>query len=238
MLNRKKATFFTLALLITMFSLSSLAEAATLHGSVYDIFLEELDKAIITIDTEPKQMAVSKNGEYSFNLNPGEYKISATYYGDDDTYELEEEIIISAEGDYNIDLILIPSLGSDLIDEGKEFEELDIGLEEEDSNLGIILVILAFLAIILYLHFSKSHFIKEIDETKLKSESEEELEKLIKFIKSENGRTTQKDIRKKFPSSEAKISLMITELEDKGLVKKIKKGRGNIIILTKEGMKK
>ena len=41
------------------------------------------------------------------------------------------------------------------------------------------------------------------------------------------------EIRKHFPLSEAKISLMITELEHKGIVNRIKKGRGNVIILNK-----
>ena len=38
--------------------------------------------------------------------------------------------------------------------------------------------------------------------------------------------------------SEAKISLMIAELEHKGLVEKIKKGRGNIVVLKKNEIKK
>jgi len=71
----------------------------------------------------------------------------------------------------------------------------------------------------------------DIDLEKIKSEAEEQLEKLVEYIKTEGGRVTQKDIRKKFPFSEAKISLMIAELEDKGVLKKIKRGRGNIIIL-------
>ncbi len=57
------------------------------------------------------------------------------------------------------------------------------------------------------------------------------LEEIIKIIKAEGGRTTQKDIRKKIPLSEAKISLAIAELESSKRIKKIKKGRGNIIIL-------
>jgi uncharacterized membrane protein len=57
------------------------------------------------------------------------------------------------------------------------------------------------------------------------------LESVLKIIKEEGGRTTQKNIRKKIPLSEAKISLMISELEAAGKVKKIKKGRGNIIVL-------
>ena len=61
-----------------------------------------------------------------------------------------------------------------------------------------------------------------------------DLEKIIKIIKQEGGRTTQKEIRKEIPLSEAKISLMIAELEHKGIIEKIKKGRGNIIILKKK----
>jgi len=57
---------------------------------------------------------------------------------------------------------------------------------------------------------------------------------LIKIIKREGGRTTQKYIRKQIPLSEAKISLMIAELEHKGIIEKIKKGRGNIIILKRK----
>ena len=42
---------------------------------------------------------------------------------------------------------------------------------------------------------------------------------------------TQKEIRKNIPYSEAKVSLWITELESDGKIKKIKKGRGNVIAL-------
>lgn len=232
--------FILIALFIGM--LAPIASAATVHGSVYDLFLEELDKAVITIDTEPQQTAVSKNGEYSFELPPGDYIINAIYYGLDATYESEEKIKIKKEGNFKIDLILTPLLDQEIIDgDTSEFEELDNGFtleEKSNGNVGLIITIIAIILIILYFHFSKSHFIKEVDESELKSENEEELEKVLKFIKELGGRATQKDIRKKFPSSEAKISLMITELESKGLVKKIKKGRGNIVILTKEGNKK
>jgi len=233
-----------ITIILAMLAFSPLVNAATIQGSVYDIFLEELDKAIVTVDTEPKQMAVSKDGAYSFEIPPGEYTISATYYGEDDTYELEENIRINEGGIYTLDLILIPTLGdvlneNDITDFGNFTDEnLSLDEEKESSNLGIIITIIALLIIILYLHFAKGHFIKDLDESELKSETEEDLEKLLKFIKEQGGRSTQKEIRKKFPSSEAKISLMITDLESRKLVKKIKKGRGNIIILTKEGTKK
>jgi uncharacterized membrane protein len=52
---------------------------------------------------------------------------------------------------------------------------------------------------------------------------------VLAFIRSHK-RVTQKEIRKSFPMSEAKISLIITDLESQGKVRKIKKGRGNVII--------
>ena len=69
------------------------------------------------------------------------------------------------------------------------------------------------------------------EEIKEEKETINDLNQIIKIIKDEGGRATQKEIRKKIPLSEAKISLMIAELEHEGKVKKIKKGRGNIIIL-------
>lgn len=53
--------------------------------------------------------------------------------------------------------------------------------------------------------------------------------KVLEIIK-EHQRITQKEIRKDIPLSEAKVSLIISEMESKGLVQKIKKGRGNIIV--------
>ena len=54
---------------------------------------------------------------------------------------------------------------------------------------------------------------------------------VLDFIKANDGRTTQKDIRRNFPSSEAKISLVLTDLEAQGKIRKIKKGRGNVIVM-------
>ncbi|MBI1970479.1 hypothetical protein HYS47_01920 [Candidatus Woesearchaeota archaeon] len=55
--------------------------------------------------------------------------------------------------------------------------------------------------------------------------------KIIELLQKNQGRMTQKEIRKELPLSEAKVSLLITELEYAAKIKKIKKGRGNIIVL-------
>lgn len=60
----------------------------------------------------------------------------------------------------------------------------------------------------------------------------EDLQPIIEFIQHNDGRTTQAEIVNNFPMSEAKISLMLSELEHSGRIRKIKKGRANIILLS------
>lgn len=55
---------------------------------------------------------------------------------------------------------------------------------------------------------------------------------VLQALKKSSGRLTQKELREKLPQySEAMISLIVAELESDGRVKKIKQGRGNIIVL-------
>ncbi|MHC1582167.1 MAG: helix-turn-helix transcriptional regulator [Candidatus Syntropharchaeia archaeon] len=75
---------------------------------------------------------------------------------------------------------------------------------------------------------------KRVKEVVDYGELPEDLKEVISIIQQNGGRITQKELRKKLSLSEAKISLMITDLENRGLVTKIKKGRGNVIILTND----
>ncbi|KAF5412073.1 MAG: hypothetical protein C5S43_02410 [Candidatus Methanocomedens sp.] len=59
----------------------------------------------------------------------------------------------------------------------------------------------------------------------------DDLSELLDIIQQAGGRLTQKDLRSKMKCSEAKVSLMVTDLEDRGLLRKVKQGRGNIILL-------
>lgn len=58
-----------------------------------------------------------------------------------------------------------------------------------------------------------------------------DLDALLRALEGLDGRATQKALRKALPFSEAKVSLMVSELEHAGKISKIRKGRGNIIIL-------
>ena len=207
----------------------------TIHGTIYDFGLDKLPNSVVEINSTPRQQMVAKDGTYSFNVMPGAYELHAWHNKTDS--EVEENIIALAEGDYVLDLIMLPSIEAD----EEFFADTEAPIEEivkakPTFSWLIWLVVFAVLGYIVYKISKKPpKIIEKIIQKEIVKEVKEvvvadELNKIMEFIEKEGGRTTQKDIRKNFPYSEAKISLMIDELEDKDLIKKVKKGRGNLII--------
>ena len=218
----------------------SQVNAATIYGTVYDLSLKKVDNARVEIDTSPKQFMIAQNGSYSFDVPNGAYTIKAQLLQKSTVIaSVQENITIKQSGSYVLDLILFPD-----IEEGIEDIDFDVNGDlitiENNKNmiLGIIVFLLSAIILATAYYFIKNKAKKEenkkLEEQKKEDKYEDDsLEHLVKIIKQEGGRTTQKDIRKQIPLSEAKISLMIAELEHKGIIEKIKKGRGNIIILKK-----
>lgn len=224
-------------LLILLF-FANAANAATIHGTVYDLSLKKLNNAKVEIDTSPKQVFIAQNGSYAFNVPNGAYMIKAQLMQKNTVIaSVEENITIRQPGDYVLDLILFPE-----IEEG--VEDIDIDVNENvigtKNNIFIMVFISVFIliSVLAALYYSRKTKQKKEAIKDEKAEQKEkyegnDLNKIIEILKKESGRATQKEIRKQIPLSEAKISLMIAELEHKGIIKKIKKGRGNIIILKK-----
>ncbi len=202
------------------------AFSAVIHGTVYNYDLSVLKDVVVEVDSVPKQIYVAKDGTYSFTLGIGEYIIKAKYQDNYKRYSFEQSIIIKDEGDYVFDIILFPDVTDEIIiNDGEETEELS------KKNLIIVLAVMAIILFLLFIFMFWFFFIFSKSKKKPDILEEDISDDVLKFIKKEGGRTTQKDIRKNFPFSEAKISLVITELEHKQLIKKIKKGRSNIIVL-------
>jgi uncharacterized membrane protein len=224
----KVGSIFFLCILILLPTVS----AATISGTVYNLFLDELDKAIISINTIPEQTMVSNKGTYKITAPPGTYTLTAFYEKQDEIYFTEEEIIIQDEGIYTIDLILVPQLEGEF-DFDEDEEDIEI-IEPSPSPLIMIIVLSIIVLMLLYVILVKKHFIDEPEpepQQQTKKSEKKDLEKLLKALKEGGGRMTQKELRKKMKDSEAKISLMLTDLEAQGKIRKIKKGRGNVIIL-------
>jgi len=211
--------------------------SATIQGDVYDLELNKLTDVIIEINSEPKQTFVAKNSTYLFDVPIGNYIITARQRSQD--LITQELVKVKDNGNYNIDLILMPSfeIEQELLNSTEE-SELDEFIEENNDYQYVYQIILALFIICFLIvagfYVNRKLKLKRRDQKEVNKNNEKEdilTKKLIEFIKKQDGRVTQKDIRKQFTYSEAKISLIITELESKGVIKKIKKGRGNIIIL-------
>ncbi|MBU0470257.1 MAG: hypothetical protein KKA62_05855 [Nanoarchaeota archaeon] len=233
---------FLLSLLLTSF-----ASAATLKGSIYNNMLELEENVLLEVDTTPIQKYLSKDGTYTFELPPGEYKLTTR----SNDFEVVEEIkIVSEKGEYLFDVFLLPDFAEE--DElWKETEESMVLEEEPTTNYWSYLLagMIFIFAIYRIVKARKKYGPLKIFRKKIKAESnktveehKQELEKepgyldeALEIIKKHDGRISQKELRKEMMYlSEGKISLILTELEHKGKVEKIKKGRGNVVILKVE----
>jgi uncharacterized membrane protein len=113
-------------------------------------------------------------------------------------------------------------------------ETIDISTEGQAQVQKTILILVGLLIIILFVWlfcvaFKKCKKFRLGKKSGLVLEDKDDLTELKDFIRRHK-RVTQKDIRKEFPMSEAKISLMLSDLESQDKVRKIKKGRGNIVV--------
>lgn len=213
--------------LIILILLASVVNGAQIYGTIYDFKLSKAYNAVVEINSSPSQKIVASAGTYEFSVPSGVYKIVAEK-GD----EFTEDVIEIKEGRFVRDLILLPDLAEDLIEDTEELppidETLDIIAQKPTYQWVLWLVVFVVLG---YVVWKVSKAPAKVIEKKVKEVVvSDDLERLIKFIDKHSGRVLQKDLRKEFPYSEAKISLMVDELEAKGIVKRVKKGRGNIII--------
>ena len=258
----KKYLVFLVFLLCLNIAINT-ASAAKIYGTVYDTSLLPVDKAIVEINTQPKQTYVTQDGKYSFNVPIGNYVIQAEAIINGDSYTDNQTLSIQDDGEYILDLILFPDIGEDLDDLNFDLEP-GIDTAPVKSYIWIwIIVIVALVLIIGFFIFSKRNknkgqkkeakeenkeIIKEKEESEAKAkeakakeakdketikdilDEDEELNKIYNMIKQAK-RITQKDIRKQTGLSEAKISLVISQLESEGKIRKIKKGRTNVIII-------
>lgn len=249
-------TKFSLGMLIILavVLLAPLALSATLKGSIYNTKLELETDTLVTINTQPEQKYLSKDGNYQFEVSLGKYTLTAQKIDEETT----EEVEMVKEGEYVLDLFLLGGLGEEDDLWSDVEQEVDIDVVMENGNyewsywlvgVGVLLIVIG--AVLWWFKKGKkkiAHTVKkdveekqipEIKEAKTTSELKEELaaepgylDETIAIIKRYGGRIYQKELRKEMLHlSESKISLILTELEHKSKIEKIKKGRGNAIIL-------
>jgi uncharacterized membrane protein len=219
-------TVYILIVLLAM--LAGFASAATISGTIYDLNLNRAKNVLVQINTVPSQRFLAINGTYSFIVAPGTYTLSAVQANNNATEYMDvQKIVVNSEGSFVDDLFLFPSTEEEeelFNSTDFDFSGTELPAQGRISYVFYIVAIMAIVALAILLSFA---FRKKTSPQK----EDGDVETIISIIKKQGGRTTQKEIRKEMPHSEAKVSLMIAELESKGVIEKIKKGRGNIIIL-------
>jgi uncharacterized membrane protein len=121
-------------------SLTDADNTATIHGTAYkmDTF-ESLDNAVIELNSTPTQYMVAKNGQYSLELVPGNYTITARYYEDNVLlYAAVDTIHIETGGDYVYDLLL-PPVNSEDLKETEKKSITDTSIDEINNSNSLIL---------------------------------------------------------------------------------------------------
>lgn len=216
----------------------------TVHGTIYDLWtFTPLENVVIKVysDSTLQLQTLVPDGTYSLSLYPGSYTIMAKYYsGAILVYDTEENITLQENDNLTLDLIMFP-----VFEENELPENFEILPELEEAEARSMLLALVAIFAIVVTGAVAFYYMKIYPKKKLAGAGKvegpppvkvvglpDDLKEVMDVIRAGGGRINQVELRRKLPYSEAKVSLMITDLEDRGLVRKIKKGRGNIIMLT------
>lgn len=237
-----------LLVILSLLALGSAVTATQISGKAFEWYsLEPLSKVIVDINSQPIQTQVTDETGYRFEVPAGStYEIRGRLFENNQLkYADTETVFVPQDGNFVVDLILFPVLDSNefLFD-----EDVNLGLETENppaaesfsGSLLLALVILALIIIWIVYHWHKKNsesFSNPIPKhsqqssTDLTPQTELDRSEIVSLLRRTDGRLTQKEIRDKIDWSEAKVSLVLTELESLGKIKKFKKGRGNIVVL-------
>ncbi len=275
-------------------------QAATIHGTLYDLNLDPVKDALVIINTVPQQQYLSKDGTYSFEVSKGTYTLVAK----NQNLLSKDQVKIDKEGKFVYDVFMLDSFS----EEDQIFADAgSLNVSEEKKGfakyplwtwllaIGMILILIGR-AVLIKKKFERKNGSQEIkvtmkkeaekksdvyekkeveekkvgevrgkvgteerkegqveeklennedniDENKVgetlgddnfeeEDEEPDYLNNTLDIIKKNEGRITQKKLRKEMMHlSEGKVSLILTELEHKGLIEKVKRGRGNVILL-------
>lgn len=223
----------------------TLLHSTTISGEVFNgDSLKPMNSTILTIEDGSGHILLQRliDSPYSVDVQPGSYTIRG-YQFDNGTlvYYADYQVQISSDN-MQLDLVLLP-YELQMLSPGfvpppaVNPSNIINGNNGKTENIYPYLLILSVLLILAYWFFirksDKQHHPKIQEENQQENEPDEDCQKVIIILKENDGRMVQKELREITGFSETKMSLIVTELEVSGYIKKIKRGRGNILKLVK-----
>lgn len=218
-------------MLMALLALSALSTAGFVYGDIYRSDLAPLNHTVIRIEGPFTYQMVTEKGNYSIFLPEGNFTITA-----------------SSSDEFGNTIFL----ASDQIKVGIQDQRLDLVLDRASSvwdyafpaGIILILIVVFIWANRFWNHPSKktepsaSEPANEIQNTipessekqvPLRPELDSDAKMVLSTLDSSEGRSTQKELRESLNFSDAKMSLILSELESSGYIKRFKRGRGNVI---------
>ena len=240
-----------LATALALLALAGLIGAAHVFGTIFDESIQPASRAVLQINNTPEQQLITLNGTYSFDVPDGTYRLLAV----GQNASAEKNVTITTDGNFHIDLILLPgvpaedSVLTDLLSAPEVVApstSANEGIEPVWLIIALLIVALAAWAYVNMRRFGKTDDAKKSGPATQKARTSgptpmppvsvpgrvlsADQQKVMQCLSSFNNRASQKDLRRALDHwSEAKVSMELTELEEMGAIRKLKKGRGNII---------
>jgi len=239
--------------------ISSVVYSVSLHGMVYNADnMQLLNNSFITLGHGDGiiQQQVFSTGHYSLEVPNGEYKICAYYYKDGqlDSYaEYELSLSNVSENDsVYLDLLLIPYELQKITPGFKPpFFSSPPSNNSIVPSFNLTFIIISLLIVIIFVivifgvyHLFRSSSSKNNSKNKYAKNQKDagdshislnkldsDCSSIVEILKENEGRIEQKTLREILNFSESKMSLTLSELESYSIIKRIKRGRKNIIKL-------
>lgn len=200
----------------------TLLHATTLTGKLIDADqFAPIDTAVLKFVGPDYVQLAATGGEYSASLSPGEYTVYAYHYENGTLQSYAKESISVYGEKETVDLVLFSAAFGDVAEE-------PVLPDETQNNEFLIYVVLAIGALILLFLLTRKRIQAPFQPIR-KVELDEDAHAVLDIIQKNEGRMVQKEIREILKWSETKMSLVVAELEVSGHIKRIKKGRENIL---------
>lgn len=231
--------------------LLTLLHPTTISGEIFngDNF-QRLNNTQITVEDLNGIVLIQQvfHEQYQLEVPDGTYTLRAYYYVNGTLEYYAEHHFQASEEFMQFDLVLLPYELQILLPDSppppqsnttNETVPPDNPPEEPpDYSLlygAVIAVIVLVIAYLLYTRLSSSTPKEPTEETAYSLDKDSR--KVLKILKEQEGRMYQRELREILKYSETKMSLLITELETQGYIKRIKRGRDNLLKLLKKASK-
>ncbi|MFH1785133.1 MAG: hypothetical protein ABH842_01775 [Candidatus Micrarchaeota archaeon] len=228
--------------LLVLFMLClTLLHSTTISGKIYDADnMKPLNNTIITVENSDNNVVLQQvcDSPYNVEIETGNYTFRAYYFDNGSLKYYSDYNIQVNQNNMQLDLILMPYELLSLSPGFNPPPAVNPSNTVNNSNpndqtivdYSLYIIVLAIVIVFTLAWF----FLRKTPVTSLEPELDDDCIKVLKILGENEGRMVQKELREILKFSETKMSIIITELEVSGYIKKIKKGRGNVLKLVKQ----